>query len=450
MSEIKLNLIDSQTVISGTIHGSTGDRCIASLAAEPETIAELEAALARFERCPWNFSGSPNFHRTASIDPAPYDAGILIIDLAARIVACDSTYSQPGPEGSVDYHDGRQCTDIPLHYRLPDDWLFVNSVEEYEGVYRERRKSRGTPLDARAILYGSPLLDFIATNVNGSAEVQNCDRSTFNRLQVEDTQLAGPSPTTPDCSNKEAADDSHPLAETIRDIHRRWLLTQRSDLRGQSPRELLLAKQDLINSDLDSRMMQWSFQLERPPCLDRSSFAYRFAGFGTHEWVVYYYMLRHLIWTAFDMRIAALERASALGSNDLQTEAELMAMLDDVKSVWLNEPGAEFESHAPINIIDNERRRIPEAMRGRSMVVDENCPLCKMMGDEAEAGLGIYFWHLDGCNMDDEFTFSTFLTIEEWETERSEMEERHQEFDRIWKEREQRLTAGEAFEADPF
>jgi hypothetical protein len=450
MSEIKLNLIDSQTVLSGTIHGSTGDRCVAALAAEPETIAELEAALARFERCARNFSESPNFNIRASVDPAPYDAGILIIDLAARIVACDSTYSQPGPEGSVEYHDGRQCTDISLHYRLPDDWLFVNSIEEYESLYSERRESRATPLDARAILYGSPLLDFIATNVNGSAEVQNCVRSTFNRLQFEDTQLAGPSPTTPDCSNKEAADDCHPLAETIRDIHRRWLLTQRSDLRGQSPRELLLAKQDLINSDLDSRMMQWSFQLERPPCLDPNSFAYRFAGFGTHEWVVYYYMVRHLIWTAFDMRIAALERASALGSNDLQTEAELMAKLDDVKSVWLNEPGAEFESHAPINIIDNERRRIPEAMGGRSMVVDEKCPICKMMGDEAEAGLGIYFWHLDGCNMDDEFAFSTFLTIEEWETERSEMEERHREFDRHWKEREQRLTRGEAFEADPF
>ncbi|HSE23688.1 MAG TPA: hypothetical protein VLB68_18610, partial [Pyrinomonadaceae bacterium] len=60
---------------------------------------------------------------------------------------------------------------------------------------------------------------------------------------------------------------------------------------------------------------------------------------------------------------------------------------------------------------------LPEAMGGRTMVVDEDCPICKMMGDEAEAGLGVFFWHLDGCNMEQDFAFSTHLTKEEWETE---------------------------------
>jgi hypothetical protein len=73
-----------------------------------------------------------------------------------------------------------------------------------------------------------------------------------------------------------------------------------------------------------------------------------------------------------------------------------------------------------------------------------------MMGDEAEAGLGIYFRHLDGCNMDDELAFSTFRTIEEWETDQREMEERHKEFDRKWKEREERIARGEVLEPDPF
>jgi hypothetical protein len=457
MSEIKLNLIDSQTILSGTIHGSIGDRCVAALSAEPETISELEAALARFERCPPNFSVSPNFNSRPSVDPAPYDAGILIIDLAARIVACDSTYSQPGREGSVEYHDGVECTDLSLRYRLPDDWLFVNSTEEYEGLYDERRQARATPpLDARAILYGPALLDFIATNVKQSPQLQNCGSAAFNRPRVEDTQPAGPS-LTPEHSNEESDDDCHPLAETVRDIHRRWLLTPRADLHGQSPRELLLAKQDLIDFDLESRIMQWSFQLEGPPCLDRNSFAYRFAGFGTHEWVIYYYMVRHLIWKAVDMRTAALESTSALESNSSalgrsssQPQNQLIISLDEVKSSWLNEPNADFEDRAPINIIDNERKRLPEALGGRSMVVDENCPICKMMGDEAEAGLGIYFWHLDGCNMDDEFAFSTFRTIEEWEKDHREMEERHKDFDRRWKEREERIARGEMLESDPL
>ena len=47
MSEIKLNLTDAQHIMHGTIHGSIAERAIAALSAEPETIAELEAALAR-------------------------------------------------------------------------------------------------------------------------------------------------------------------------------------------------------------------------------------------------------------------------------------------------------------------------------------------------------------------------------------------------------------------
>src|SRR5882724_710590 len=133
MSEIKLNLIDSQTILTGTIHGSVGDRCVAALSAEPETIKELESALSRYERCPPNLSSFPTFIGKSilplQLDTESYDAGILIIDLAARIVACNSTYSQPGPEGQVEYHDGTQCTCLPILYRVPDDWLFLNSVE---------------------------------------------------------------------------------------------------------------------------------------------------------------------------------------------------------------------------------------------------------------------------------------------------------------------------------
>jgi hypothetical protein len=55
MSEIKLNLIDSTTILTGTTHGSNGDYCVAALSAEPETINELVEALERFEKDPPNF-----------------------------------------------------------------------------------------------------------------------------------------------------------------------------------------------------------------------------------------------------------------------------------------------------------------------------------------------------------------------------------------------------------
>ena len=434
MSDIKLNLIDSQTILSGTIHGSTGDRCVAALSAEPETIGELEAALERFERSSYRFT---QLFKGSYLDPTPYDAGILTIDLAARIIACDSIYSQPSREGSVQYHNGKECTDTWIRYRLPDDWLFVDSIEQYECVRNERRNLRGSPLDVREVVYGSALLMFIATNVlQSSALSRTCK---VNRSLSEHTEPVLAS----EVANQRSEDDGHPLAELVREIHRCWLLTPRDDLRGESPRDLLLAKQEFINLDVEHRSWQWSMLMEGPPGLDRNAFAYRYAGFGTHEWVIYYYLVRQLIWSAVDMACSDAEKGNLL------TGCEMVLALEQLKNVWLNEPNEEFEG-VPLNIIDNERRRIPEAMGGRSMVVDEDCPVCKMMGDESEAGLGVYFWHLDGSNMDDEFAFSTFRTSEEWESDRREMEERHKEFDRKWKEREERIARGETLEPDPF
>ena len=191
----------------------------------------------------------------------------------------------------------------------------------------------------------------------------------------------------------------------------------------------MLAKQDFIDSDLQSRAFQWDFQLEGPPGLSRDSFAYRFGGFGTHEWIVYYELVRFL-----------LESSAALSTADTTDFTSLVSQLETLKNGWLNEPSPEFDGHVPAIIIDNERRRMPEAMGGRSMVVDEDCPVCKMMGDDAEAGRGVWFWHLDGCNMDDHFAFSRFLTEKEYLEDRVQMELMHAEFDRKWKEREERIA----------
>jgi hypothetical protein len=59
------------------------------------------------------------------------------------------------------------------------------------------------------------------------------------------------------------------MAQAFVDIHRRWLMTPREDLSGHSPREVLLAKLDLIDLDLSSRMLQWSYFLQEPTPLSR-------------------------------------------------------------------------------------------------------------------------------------------------------------------------------------
>ncbi|PYS73404.1 MAG: hypothetical protein DMF69_04875 [Acidobacteria bacterium] len=412
MSEIKLNLIDSTTILNGTIHGSIGDYCVAALSAEPETIDELVAALRRFQKHTPDFSSY--FRRNSELDPEPYDAGILIIDLAARVVARESTYSLPGPCGEVYYHDG-QRTDLPIFYRVPDDWLFLDSIEEYECVCAERRTDRlkHEPFDARSVLYGRPLLEFIATSVQSSLICQpETNESAYCEAQPNVLTASGA-------------------------IHAQWLLTPREDLREKSPRQVLLAKREFIETDLESRARQWSMQLEGPPCLSKESFAYRFAGFGVHEWVLYYDLIRYLLNSPITHQ----------QPHDFQSRVCELELLRDA---WLNNPCEELDGRIPAIVIENERKRLPEAMGGRSMVIDEDCPICKMMGDDCEAGLEICFWHLDSSSMDEHFAFSTFETEKEYLEDILERELRYREFDEKWREREARIARGEPVELDPF
>jgi hypothetical protein len=126
MSEVRINVLDAREANQGTIHGSVADALIASLSAEPETIAELEAALDRF--CKRHEDHSPFAWFVAGEDTDPWDEGVVIVDLAARIVAAESSYSALQSQGEVNYHNGSEATDVWLPYRLPDDWLFLTSV----------------------------------------------------------------------------------------------------------------------------------------------------------------------------------------------------------------------------------------------------------------------------------------------------------------------------------
>lgn len=415
MSEVKLNIVDAQNILTGTIHGSVADRCVAALSAEPETIAEMETALGRYIKPLEGEKLFACFRSSDEIDTEPWDAGLVIIDLAARIVAAESTYSQPQLEGEVSYHDGRKATDISIPFRLPADWLLDNSVDAYRWSSERRREQRQQrlPLDARAVLYGPALNEFI---VNSGLLEKHFEPHTDD----EELQQA--------------------LAGEIARLHAAWLMTPRDDLRGQSPREVLLEKQNFIDRDMDTRCWQWSVVGEGPPCLAPDSFAYRFGGFGTHEWVVYYDLVRHLLWSATEIDGQNLDAA--------------VTRLEQIKTDWLETGDGEYESRVPAVIIDNERRRLPQAMSPSELIIDEDCECCRMMAMDAEMGFGPGFWHLDGSHMDEGFAFSTCVTVEEWETEQREHEEFNREFEREMKERRERIARGEIIEepsySEPF
>ncbi len=85
-------------------------------------------------------------------------------------------------------------------------------------------------------------------------------------------------------------------------------------------------------------------------------------------------------------------------------------------------------------------------MSPAELIIDDDCEFCRMSAFQAEMGNGPGFWHLDGCNMDDGFAFSSCLTLEEWEAEKRQREEFDREFNRKWAEREQRIARGESVE----
>ena len=145
MSEVKLVLRDVARDLSGTIHGSVADAAVAALSAGPVTIEELEVALERFHR---PLSGSGGSGRGffgwfgGRLDDEPYDAGVVVIDLAARLVVVESSYSSPGPKGRVWYHNGECGTDVVLRYSLEDEWMFSSDANSWRGLAEARRHER--------------------------------------------------------------------------------------------------------------------------------------------------------------------------------------------------------------------------------------------------------------------------------------------------------------------
>lgn len=249
MSEIRINIIDDSQTISGEMHGSFGDVLVAALTAEPETVEELEVALQRFILLESDWSFFRSFGKYENFEP--YDPGLLVIDLAAKVIVTDSTYSYYSTKGKVRIKTDTD-EDFNLPYQLSDDWKTVGSMPEYNFQVSKRRAERlqNPPFNAREILFGKPLFEYII----GESSV-----------------------------NKNSTDEN-----LFTEIHAEWLMNAREDLDGKTPREILLERQDFVDSDLSSRALQWSFTGFCPPPLPENSNAYKFAGFGTHEFVVYY------------------------------------------------------------------------------------------------------------------------------------------------------------------
>ena len=298
----------------------------------------------------------------------------------------------------------------------------TDQVDGWRRRSRRRRQERqaNLPFDTREVLYGK-VIEFIVDECFAApGGTTDADRRWTPPADWQWRELA------------ERAAEGRPVyvSDAVAEIHARWLMTPRDDLRGQTPRDLLHARRSDLSLHMQDREIQWSNFGECPPPLWRQSIAYRCGGYGTHEIVIYYYLLRHLIHECWDMVVQPLGQT-------LLTTAEAIDRLGAANQDWLHTPNHEdYSGKTPAQVIECERLRIPMGVSGADAMVDHDCPLCQSMAD-----MGPMFWHLDGCNMDDEFPFALFHTTrEEWEKEQQEWAE----FDaKCERERRAREAAGQ-------
>lgn len=428
MSQVTMTIIDHQRALHGQPHGSFVERAVAALSCEPETIEELEAALSRFTQ-PGELP--PFVCWSAGTCDEPYDAGVCIIDLSARLVVCESTYCSPSARGEVDFPGEGHESAAWVSYHLSDDWLILRDLEGWLTRAEERRRKRAAKpsIDVREVLYGQ-VVEHIVEECFAAREGVAPDRQWRPSEGWSWRELP----------EKAEGDEPPTSYDAVAEIHARWLMTPRDDLRGESPRDVLLAKRDFLTWDLQDRQNQWSMLGECPPPLNRESAAFQFAGMGIHENVLYYDLTRHLVWECW-VRVVEPGRdrgdgePSARGSEHRPTDptkAEETADLRRLKDQWLSSQQNELQGRSPAEVIETERLRLPPAVSGEAAMIDPDCPLCRMMGE----GSTPMFWHLDGSHLDMEFPFSWHATREEWEEEQRRWEEYNREFDRKWKQQE--------------
>lgn len=87
MSEIRINIFDACRAMNGTLHASLADAVLAGLAAEPETIEELEQTMARFAKPVANERHLDGL--CAGVNEEPWDAGIIFVEPRRLRRNCD-------------------------------------------------------------------------------------------------------------------------------------------------------------------------------------------------------------------------------------------------------------------------------------------------------------------------------------------------------------------------
>ncbi len=370
---VQLTVRAADVGISWTVNDWNVLVAIGALSAEPETMAEFLTAVRRYQ---------PNHRWEETGQAADQGASITegeswcLIDLDSRSIVAGGEFTLPKKGESFQAIEDEQGDGFHIVWiDLPSDWSLQPGGDDWRSAIAERRETieRNEPIASRAILYGQPMLEFVGNSVLGTTE--------------------------------KGAGDKHRYA-AIRRIHVDWLMTERQDLAGHSPRSVLLCHRNQIDRDINHRSEQWSIQGFAPSALDPNSAAYKFGGYGTSEVALYFDLIRSVLEEAWDCVIAGgLSRDG------------LIQMLAEHRDQWLDQPPEDEGGGQTCNeLIESERQRMPVVSEGGHL--DCDCPICQAQADGA-FGSGPMFIFSDGhhLELEDEFAFSLTESREEWERE---------------------------------
>lgn len=370
MLQTTVSLIEAERAVHLVMHDGLADILLAALCAEPTTIDELRLAMGRFV--------DPDvvdqiFSRTEpGVATRQESGGHLLVELTARLVVNGTVAPEMPRVGSVLSCDAESTLDRWLPYRIPELWQTTTDTRRWREL-ADRRRPQFSPeqtRDYRSVLYGelaAALLDRWLACGAGPRDV--------DRFEVQDW----------------------------------WLVTERADLAGSAPRDVLLMRQRWIDGDVADQAENWSMTGRCPPGLPQKSYAYRSAGFGTHE-IVFYHELT-------DMLLKEIE--SWLTAGKFTTRAELVSHLEQLQQEWLHQPQEGLYDQSPAALIARERARLPAVVPKGHAHLDDDCPLCRMMAESDQPMI----WQLDSFHLQMRFATSFCRTRREWDDFRREAED---------------------------
>ncbi len=299
------------------------------------------------------------------------EGGHVIIDFTARLVVNGGAAPEMPRLGCVLCCDEHSTLDVWLPYRIPEQWQMTTDTRTWQDLARRRRPvfAEDTDFDARAVLYPK-----------------------LAETLVERWLATGGQTATP-----------------VTEIQDWWLLTPREDLRGKTPRDVLLAKHRFVDGDVQDQGETWSLLGRCPPGLPTRSHAYRFGGFGTHEIILYHELVAVLL--------CEIERRA--GENHLVDLRNEISHLEQFQQEWMHQPQPDFYDQSPAALIARERARLPAVVPKGHEHLDHDCPLCRMMADSDQPMI----WQLDNCLLEQRFATSFCQSRAEWERRQCAPEE---------------------------